>query len=428
MVTAQAECTETPPDGLKPIAAFSIFQSNFRNKDYPFALKFGRWILCSKPKTIEGHPSFNLSRQLDHFATIYSEIAKGETDPAIKASYLDSAIMVYDDKLELYKDDADLIYQTHQRKGRFYLENYSYINDGLAKAYEEFQLMFDINPEKTTTIAQGYYVKTLIPNYINKGQREKAQAVISEASKYATGSLANDLNKFQKDLFENPDDVLEYYLPILEKKPHDLEALKAVETAYKQLDNQDELIKIQRTLHETEPTYKSAMALAESEKGNARYANAIELYKEALGMADDNDQKKQINLDIANAYIGMEQIKTADSYIDTALDIDPNFGRAYIAKSRVYSQAISSCTADRKLEAKDRMVYWLVIDYLNTAKQKDPSVTNTVNAQLPNYEAVVPTGEDKFLRLDDLKNGQKVKIDGSVAPCYSWINKTTTVR
>ena len=74
------------------------------------------------------------------------------------------------------------------------------------------------------------------------------------------------------------------------------------------------------------------------------------------------------------------------------------------------------------------MVYWLVIDYLNMAKAKDSSVANTVNSQLGNYEAVTPTGEDKFLRLDNLEDGQKVKIDGSVAPCYSWINKTTTVR
>ena len=127
LVTAQAECAAQPPDGLKPIAAFSIFQSNYKNKDYQFALKYGRWILCSKPKTIEDFPSFDLSRQMDKFTTIYQEIAKNETDPSIKATYLDSALMIFEEKIILFKEDKEEMYQTHQQKGRFYLENNSLI-------------------------------------------------------------------------------------------------------------------------------------------------------------------------------------------------------------------------------------------------------------------------------------------------------------
>lgn len=429
IVTAQAECTTTePPNGLNKLAAFSIFQSNFKNKDYPLALEYGRWILCTKPQSIEGFPGFELSRQLDRFTTIYQEFAKEQTDPSIKATYLDSALMVFDVKLELYADDNDQVYKTHQQKGRFYLENNSIVTDAVAKAYEEFQSMFDLNPKKTTTMAQGYYVKTLIPNYINKGETEKAQEIINEASKYATGTLAEALNEFQKDLFETPEDIVAYYIPILEEEPQNIEALKALEGAYGDLDNQEELTKVRRKLHEIQPTFESAKSLAETEKSNARYGEAVKLYKEALKMAKSKTEKKQTNLSIADAYINQGDIKTADKFVDASIKIDSNYGQAYINKARIYAQAVTNCTSERKLEAKDRMVYWLVIDYLNMAKAKDPSVANTVNSQLGNYEAVTPTSEDKFLRLDNLENGQKVKIDGSVAPCYAWINKTTTVR
>lgn len=428
IVTAQAECTAEPPDGLKPIAAFSIFQSNYKNKDYPFALKYGRWILCTKPTTIEDFPSFDLSRQLDKFTKIYQEIAKQQSDPGLKATYLDSALMVYDDKLELFKDDKDEVFKTHQQKGRFFLENNSYITDAVPKAYEQFQLMFDLNPEKTTKTAKGYYVDNLLRNYVNKGETEKAQEIINEASKYATGAFVETLNDYQKDLFESPEEVIAYYTPILESEPKNVEALKALENAYKQQDNLAKLTEVRRALHKIEPTYESAKSLAETEKSNTRYAEAISLYKEALKLAKTKEQKKQINLSIADAYINNNEIKTADGFADAAIKIDPSFGQAYITKARIYATAITNCTADRKLEPKDRMVYWLVIDYLNMAKAKDPSVASNVNSQLGNYEAVTPTGEDKFLRLDNLKDGQKVKIDGSVAPCYSWINKTTTVR
>lgn len=425
---AQVNCTAELPDGLKPIAAFSIFQSNYKNKDYEFALKYGRWILCSKPEKIEGINSFNLSLQLDKFTTIYSEIAKEKVDPAERATYLDSAIMVYNDKLELYKDDKEELYSTRQKMGRFYLQNTSYLTDAVPMAYAQFQSMFDLNPEKTTKAAKGYYVDNLLRNYVNKGEREQAQAIIDEASKYATGPIVDILNNYQKELFGSPEDVLAYYKPILETEPNNLEALKALESAYEELDDRAELVKVRKTLHEVEPTFQSAKALAESEKSNAQYSLAIKYYKEALDMASNKMEKKQTNLSIAEAYINDGDIKTADRFVDAALKIDPNYGLAYINKARIYAAAVTQCTQDRKLEAKDRMVYWLVIDYLNMAKAKDSSVTSTVNAQLPNYTAVTPTGEDKFLRLDNLKDGQKVKIDGSVAPCYSWINKTTTVR
>ena len=211
MVTAQAECVAEPPDGLKPIAAFSIFQSNYKNKDYPFALKYGRWILCSKPKSIEDFPNFDLSRQMDKFTIIYKEIAKQQTDPSVKATYLDSALMIFDEKLEIFKDDKSEVYQTHQQLSRFYLENTQLLLNAVPKAYEHFQTMFDLDPEKTTTSARGYYVDNLLRNYVNKGEREKAQEIINEASKYATGDLVEKINNYQKDLFENPEDVIAYY-------------------------------------------------------------------------------------------------------------------------------------------------------------------------------------------------------------------------
>jgi tetratricopeptide (TPR) repeat protein len=428
IVTAQAECTPEPPDGLKPIAAFSIFQSNYKNKDYPFALKYGRWILCSKPQSIEDYPNFDLSRQMDKFATIYKELAKKQTDPSIKSTYLDSALLVFDEKLEIFESDKAEVYQTHQQKGRFYLENTQIVIDAVPKAYEQFQIMFDLDPEKTTNAARGYYVENLLRNYVNKGETEQAQKVINEASKYATGALVEKLNDFQKDLFGSPEDVIAYYKPILDQEPKNIEALKALEQAYENQDNQAELTKIRRTLHKVQPTFTSARALAETEASNARYGEATKLYKEALKLAKTDNDKKQINLKLAEAYINQGEIKTADRFVDAAIKIDPNYGQSYINKARIYATAITNCIADRKMEAKDRMVYWLVIDYLNMAKAKDPSVANNVNSQLGNYEAVTPTGEDKFLRLDNLKDGQKVKIDGSVAPCYAWINKTTTVR
>ena len=133
------------------------------------------------------------------------------------------------------------------------------------------------------------------------------------------------------------------------------------------------------------------------------------------------------NLDLAAVHTSDNQLQAAKRYAQAAIRIDANFGQAYIEMSRIYATAITDCTSDRKLEPKDRMVYWVVLDYLNKAKRVDSSVTNTVNNLISRYEPVTPTSEDKFLTLN-LKNGDTVTIDGSVMSCYSWINETTTVR
>ena len=93
----------------------------------------------------------------------------------------------------------------------------------------------------------------------------------------------------------------------------------------------------------------------------------------------------------------MENLELAKKYILKALDIDKSYGLAYIKMATIYSQAITSCTEQRDLEPFDRVVYWVVIDYLNKAKSVDQSVKNTVDSQLPSYEAVQPSTQDKFL-------------------------------
>lgn len=197
--------------------------------------------------------------------------------------------------------------------------------------------------------------------------------------------------------------------------------------AYEALNMQTELIETLKRIHDLNPTFDSALKLADVEQGNAEYAEAAELYEEALEKAPSDQDKKEINIDLADVNISMENLQAAKRYIQAALDIDSNYGLAYIKMATIYSQAVTSCTEERDLEPFDRVVYWVVIDYLNRAKSVDASVTNTVNSQLPSFEAVQPSTQDKFFDLG-YTDGQTVQVNSSLNSCYSWINESTTVR
>jgi len=421
------DCTATPPYEMNELAAFSIFQDNYKNKDYPFALMYGRWLLCSKTKELEGYPRFSLASQYPKFIDIYTQIGLGEQDPSIREAYIDTALSLFEEQFTLFTDEEVDKYELHQDRGRYLLENYQNIDGGLDMAYGDFKAMFDMDVEKTTLLGEGYYVRVVIDDLVRKGEKDMVISMIDQATAYAGLELSTYFDDTLESLFNTPEERLEFCGAKLEENPESIEDLKCVAEAQEDLNMTVEFLQTTLLIHELEPTFDSALTLAETEKGNSSYTSAAEYFKQALEMADNDTDKKNINLELADVYSSTGELSTSKRYVQDALAIDDAFGRAYIKLASVYGQAVSSCTESRKLEARDKVVYWVVVDYLTRAKSVDASVTNTVNSQLATYEAVTPSTEDKFFTLG-YEQGQRVQVNSSLDSCYSWINESTVVR
>jgi tetratricopeptide (TPR) repeat protein len=421
------DCTATPPYEMNELAAFSIFQDNYKNKDYPFALMYGRWILCSKTKELEGYPRFSLASQYPKFIDIYTQIGLGEQDPSIREAYIDTALSLFEEQFTLFTDEEVDKYELYQDRGRYLLENYQNIDGGLDMAYGDFKAMFDMDVEKTTLLGEGYYVRVVIDDLVRKGEKDMVLSMIDQATAYAGLELSTYFDDTLESLFNTPEERLEFCGAKLEENPESIEDLKCVAEAQEDLNMTVEFLQTTLLIHELEPTFDSALTLAETEKGNSSYTIAAEYFKQALEMADNDTDKKNINLELADVYSSTGELSTSKRYVQDALAIDDTFGRAYIKLASVYGQAVSSCTESRKLEARDKVVYWVVVDYLTRAKSVDASVTNTVNSQLATYEAVTPSTEDKFFTLG-YEQGQRVQVNSSLDSCYSWINESTVVR
>ena len=421
------DCTATPPYEMNELAAFSIFQDNYKNKDYPFALMYGRWLLCSKTKELEGYPRFSLASQYPKFIDIYTQIGLGEQDPSIREAYIDTALSLFEEQFTLFTDEEVDKYELYQDRGRYLLENYQNIDGGLNMAYGDFKAMFDMDVEKTTLLGEGYYVRVVIDDLVRKGEKDMVISMIDQATAYAGLELSTYFDDTLESLFNTPEERLEFCGAKLEENPESIEDLKCVAEAQEDLNMTVEFLQTTLLIHELEPTFDSALTLAETEKGNSSYTSAAEYFKQALEMADNDTYKKNINLELADVYSSTGELSTSKRYVQDALAIDDAFGRAYIKLASVYGQAVSSCTESRKLEARDKVVYWVVVDYLTRAKSVDASVTNTVNSQLATYQAVTPSTEDKFFTLG-YEQGQRVQVNSSLDSCYSWINESTVVR
>jgi len=427
LINAQANCQEEPPSGLSPLAAYSIFYENYRSGDYEFALDYGRWMICAKPEKLEGNPRFSLLTQYERMAKIYQEIARSKEDPSEKAAYVDSARIILNEALELFGDDRKTEFDLTFSRGRFYQQNYNNIDDGLQKAYNDYAKLFELNPERAISLGDGYYLRQALNNIVRKGTKEEAQDFIDNVKPHADGEALAFIEEKQQEILGSPEEQIAYFTPLIEKNPENLDAWKALEAAYEDLDNREKLNEVKLKINELEPTYESAMDLAEFARSNADYKDAVKYYNQAMERTDDDSEKKDLYLRLADMHINLEELATAKGYVQDALDIDANDGRAYIKMATIYGAAVTQCTEDRSLEASDKVVYWLVIDYLNKAKQVDPSVANTVNRQMSSFQEVTPNSEDKFFTLN-LENGQTISVDGSLNSCYSFINESTTVR
>lgn len=427
IINAQAECQSEPPSGLSPLAAYSIFYENYRSGDYEFALDYGRWMACAKPETLEGNPRFSLKTQYERLVKIYDEVGRSKEDPTIKAAYIDTAETLLNESIEMFgenpEDKFDLVFD----RGRFYQQNYNIIDGGLKKAYSDYEMLFDIDPERAAKMGNGYYLRQALNFVIDEGRKEDAQNIIDTVKPLVDGEMASFLEDKQQDILGSPQEQVAYFEPIVEEDPNNLDAWKALEGAYESLDQRDKLNEVKVKINELEPTYESAYSLAEFDRSNANYSEAITFYEQALERAENDDQRKDVYLRLADMNINTENLQAAKRYVQQALQIDPNDGNSIIKMATIYGAAVTKCTQGRKLEAADKVVYWVVIDYLNKAKRVDSSVAGTVNQQLSTYQDVTPNSEDKFFTLN-LEDGDTIRVDGSLMDCYSWINETTTVR
>lgn len=416
-----------PPDGLDEISAYSLFYENYRNEQYEEALKYGRWMLKGMPRTIEGYSKFSLPTQLDRLITIYSEIGKTKTDPSLREAYVDTAVMIFDKAFNTFSEEEIDYYQWHITKGSFYRQNEDFIENAAQKQTAEYKKAFDLMPVKTTKAADGYYVKVMLQNLVDEGTEESKQealAIIKKAEPDAPEALKDYFDNIRNEIFDSPEERMAFLKQQVKEEPENQEYLRQLRDLYQDEGNIKEAAKLSEKLYELDPSYQNASSLANVAIENANYDMAIKYLNEAKTKTDDKEKLKTIYLNLANAYLNKGQLQQARANARQAIDLDSDWGRAYILMADIYARAVSQCSDGRDLTRNDRAVYWLVIDYLNQAKNHDSSVSSVANSRLQSYRQVTPTKEDIFF-MDNWKEGQSIRIGEG---CYSWIGESTTVR
>ncbi len=423
-----SEETVQPPNGLSQLEAYYLFYSDYQSDNWESALTNGRWILKSKPESIEGYPKYELATNLDRLISVYEGMAELQTDPTIKAAYLDTADTIFDTVFNTFSKDEIDYYTWHLNRGRMYQENSDFVDNADKKAAAEYKKAFELNSSKMAE-GKGYYVRALVNSLMNEDTEEskkEAQAVIDKVEGDANEGLSDYLDKMRNKLFDSPKERIAFLEKKVKENPKDQESIRQLRDIYEDRDNMKEAQQLNKKLYQMDPSFENINALANFALENANYDEAIKYLNEAKGKTDNKEELKSINQSLADAYLNKGDLQQARNSAREVMKIDPKSGRPYITIADIYARAVSECSGS-EMGRNDRAVYWLVMDYLNEAKQVDSSVSNVADNRLSSYRSAAPSKEDIFF-VDSWKEGSSVQIDGSLKSCYSWINESTTVR
>src|SRR5699024_4091196 len=137
----------TQPNGMSQKAAYYLFYRNYVNDNYKEAMKYGRWILESKPETIKNYSAYDLSTNLDRFITIYKSYADNASDLTAKSAYVDTVNQIYSATFEDVGKDEFNEYQWRLNWGRFYQKYSDFIDSSKKKATEQYYKAYKLQPD-----------------------------------------------------------------------------------------------------------------------------------------------------------------------------------------------------------------------------------------------------------------------------------------
>lgn len=423
-VLAQQE----PPNGMGELEAYAVFMDAYKADDHQMAINFGEWMIEAKPKTIEGYDNFNLLRQFDRMIKVYKGAAENESDPSTKTEYLEKSLSVFKEVHDTFSEDELDVYEWKLKEGRFYHENYSGLDVGTQEIAAKYEEAYLEDPKRFTEASNGYFADFLLGNYSSQGQRDKAFAMIDEIEDYASPDLQNKISEVRESLFSGPEERIEFYESELADADENekIELYSSLIDLYEETDMIDEAAEAALSLYELDSSFDNSKKVANLYLNEGDYSEAVQYLESALDKAESNEQKKEITLQLAETHQQLEEFRKARNYARQAIDLDAEYGEAYVRMSSIYAATISDCTGGNKLEREDRTVYWLVVDYLNKAKDADSSLASNVNNRIESYEGAMPSSEDKFFK--GWESGDRFRINGEVRECYAWIDETTTVK
>jgi len=412
-------------DSAKCVMKLSLYRefykqwkaSGYKSPSVNDAIVHWRWVFNNCPEASQ-NAYIDGSNMMEYF------MKKAESDEA-KVKYVDTLMMIYDQRIKYFGREGYVL----GRKGSDLVK---YMPEDYEKAYHIFKKSVDLRENKSESFVLVYYFRTVL-KMVDAEKLEKA--VMVETYDKLSGIIEYNLDHAtspnKKSAWENVkgnielsfepyatcEDLIPIYTKKFEEDPENVELLTKITNMLDKKDctESDLFFETSVKLNELEPSPHASFMIAKMLIKKNKYDDAIPYLEDALEI-EDEDEKSDVFLILANVYNQKKNYQKARSYARNVLDLRPDDGNALLLIGDMYAATASDC-GDNDLTKK--VAYWAAVDKYYQAKSVDPDVAPIADNRIQIYSKQFPNSETIFFY--DLNEGDTYTVG-------CWINETTKVR
>lgn len=408
----------TPEDSVECVKNLSLYQEFFKQNNYKDAI--GPWR-----SAVQLCPKYSVSLYING-AKMYKSYIEKEKDTAKKDKFIDTLEMIYDKRIQYFGDEGNVL-------GRKGVDMMLYRESKAGEAFGVLKKSFELQGNKTDPNTLIFLYKALFA--LNKeGKATKEEMLewypkLSEVTKFnMAGSAKQDVKEAYKTAQENLDalfspvadcpDLIKLYTPKFEASPNDTGLLETITRILDKKDcTKEELyFKAATALVALKPSAEAYYNVGITAVQNNNCSDAIEHFKKAAELAQDDEMKVKANIKAAQCYLKTGQYASVRTYAQKALAVNSNSGEAYILIGDAYAASADACGDN---ECNKKAAYWAAVDKYAKAKSVDPSQAENAGNKIASYSKYFPGKESCFFYNI---------TEGSSYTVGCWINENTTVR
>ena len=364
----------------------SLFQQSLQNQDYGEARINLQWLLKNAPFAINGIYTQG--------PFVYYNLISKETDQAKKLEYFNEMMEVFaarEKNLEVLNTFAK-IKSTLGDVLALKADYYNWTAPGtpgsgytLNKSYENYSKAIKMINEKggreiEGSVLQNFFLvsdamyksapnalrEQYLQDYLDskdacekmlqlakeakaEGDEEKANKLVAKYD----GPLAQIEKTFSESGAADREQIIAIYTKKFDSYKDDIDKLNSALNLMAQNDCDDADIYYQyaEAAYAIEPTFTSAIGLAQKAQKDGDMAKMLDYYNKALELAKSDAMRGAICLNIANALTKSKQYTGALTYAQKAIEYNPDLaGKAYLKEANIYTMlgqypnAIEYCT------------------------------------------------------------------------------------
>ena len=411
------------PDSAECIKYLSYYTEYYKQKNYDSAIPNWRkaYHLC---------PPTSRYTMLSNGTTLVKRlIQQNSKNPIYRDALVDTLMTIYDQRVEFWPK-----YATTSLNNKA-LDMYNFMKKEPVKMYNGLTEIISINKSQTTPNVFLFQMNTAIDLY--KDGLLDPEAVISayetavehlaaaqpknDTEKASIEKVVGDIeNLFISSQVASCDNLIALFGPRYEADSQNLELAKNIVKMMSVTDgcmDNDLFLNAVTTMYTLEPSYNSAYFLYKLYSSRGDVDNAVKYMDEAIAAEDsDAEVDAAYNFELAAFCYKNGRNAKAIECANKAVELSDAFdGKAYMLMGTLWGGLV--CPGN---EIETRAKYWVAVDYMNKAKNADPTLAEDVNNYIRQYSAYYPQTAEAFMY--DVTDGQSYTVS------CAGLRANTTVR